>query len=401
MRSIFSIFCAGIYFATCNVILTAKNQQFTFNFVSFNNEHNIENLVSIDDIFIYTSTSDNYFKYKKTIDHLFDVEEEQVYSIPNVENIEVYDQSDNTVFIQENELQFKVQETVPWHLDRICKRELPLDRTYSYSEKGSCHRNSNVDIETVVVDTGSVNHINFGDNQPVFLENFSGDNIDEDCNSHSTHCLGLIGSRSYGVCKDAKLFAVKVLTCEGSGSTSGVIAGMNYVFNRHLEREKDNPKLRTIMSMSLGGGKSLAMNRVVERMVKSSDTFYIAVASGNEDSNACNTSPASARGIFTVNAMNKYDQRAYFSNFGKCTDIYTPGVEILSTVLDNKTAVYSGTSMATPILVGVINHYLDENPHLNMKQLKEKILNDATKNTIDGNPKQTSNLMVFLKRNDE
>lgn len=398
MLSLFSLFSFGLTLVQASdVILTLKEHQLhTFDFNSFNVEHSVQDLASVGDFTLYKTNSDNYLKYKNTFDNLFDVEEEQVYT---VNPVEVSSHNENVLFVQEpGNLEFKVQESVPWHLDRISKRHLPLDGSYAYNTPGSCHKNSDVEIETVVVDTGSVNHVNFGDNQPIFLENFSGDNVDEDCNSHSTHCLGLVGSKSYGVCKDAKLFAVKVLTCEGSGSTSGVIQGMNYAFNRHLEREKQNPKLRTIMSMSLGGGKSLAMNRVVERMVKTSNTFYIAVASGNENSNACNTSPASARGIFTVNAMGKNDQRAYFSNYGSCTDIYTPGVEILSTVLDNKTAVYSGTSMSTPILVGVMNHYLDMYPNLNMKQLKEKILSDATKDTIEGNPKQTSNLMVYLNR---
>lgn len=392
----------SICFVRANLILTPKEHHlFTFEFGSFAQEHNLNNLATIGDLVLFKTDTKNYNKYKSTFDQFFDVEQEQVYTVNPIKS-----ETENLVYIPDGSdgsfSMLKVSDDrVPWHLDRISKRELPLDGSYAYSLPGSCHKNSDVEIETVVVDTGSVNHVNFGDNQPTFLENFSGDNIDKDCNSHSTHCLGLVGSRSYGVCKSAKLFAVKVLTCEGSGSTSGVIAGMNYVFNRHIEKEKENPKLRTIMSMSLGGGKSLAMNRAVERMVKMSDTFYIAVAAGNENSNACNTSPASARGIFTVNAMGKDDQRAYFSNFGKCTDIYTPGVEILSTVLDNKTAVYSGTSMATPILVGVMNHYLDIYPYLNMKQLKEKILSDATKDTIEGNPKQTSNLMVYLNRNDD
>jgi len=392
----------SICFVRANLILTPKEHHlFTFEFGSFAQEHNLDSLATIGDLVLFKTDTKNYNKYKSTFDQFFDVEQEQVYTVNPIKS-----ETENLVYIPDGSdgsfSMLKVSdELVPWHLDRISKRELPLDGSYAYSLPGSCHKNSDVEIETVVVDTGSVNHVNFGDNQPTFLENFSGDNIDKDCNSHSTHCLGLVGSRSYGVCKSAKLFAVKVLTCEGSGSTSGVIAGMNYVFNRHIEKEKENPKLRTIMSMSLGGGKSLAMNRAVERMVKMSDTFYIAVAAGNENGNACNTSPASARGIFTVNAMGKDDQRAYFSNFGKCTDIYTPGVEIISTVLDNKTAVYSGTSMATPILVGVMNHYLDIYPYLNMKQLKEKILSDATKDTIRGNPKQTSNLMVYLNRNDD
>ena len=387
-------------FLTCSastVILTPKKHQVhSFNFVSFNSEHNVDQLASVGDFTLYKTDSNNYLKYKNTFNDLFDVEEEQVYSVPHVTH-----QSDNLLFVQEpGRLDFKVQTSVPWHLDRISKRSLPLDGTYAYNTPGSCHRNPNVDIETYVVDTGVQTHIEFGDNQPTFLENFSGDNIDEDCNSHGSFCSSQIGGLNVGVCKDAKLFAVKVLTCEGSGSTSSVIAGMDYVFKRHLQREKENPKVRSIMSMSLGGGKSLAMNRVVEKMVKMSDTFYIVVASGNENQIAENTSPASARGILTANAMDKNDQRAYFSNYGKSTHIYSPGVSNYGAVLDNKYAVESGTSFSTPILAGIMNHFLDMHPSLNMKQLKEKILSDATKDTIKGNPKNTPNLMVYLFRED-
>lgn len=221
-----------------------------------------------------------------------------------------------------------------------------------------------------------------------------------DGNSHGTFCSSQIGGLKAGVCKDSKIKCIKVLDYQGSGSTSGVIAGLDYAFNRHIQNEKKNPKLRTILSMSLGGGYSRSMNMIVEKMIKTSDTFYIVVASGNENHSACDVSPASARGILTVNAMDKNDQRAYFSNFGPCTDVYSPGVDNYGAVLDNKYAVESGTSFSTPILAGVMNHILDMYPDLNMKQLKEKILNDATKNTIEGNPNLTPNLMVYLNRED-
>ena len=197
------------------------------------------------------------------------------------------------------------------------------------------------------------------------------------------------------------MYGVKVLDCDGSGSNSGVLKGMEYTFNRHLMNEKKNPNTRSIMSMSLGGSKSNIMNMAIEKMLASSNTFYIVTASGNSDETACNTSPASANGVFSVNAMDKNDKRAYFSNFGKCTDIYAPGVSNYGAVLNGQYEFGSGTSFSTPILAGIINHVLDENPHLNMKQLKEKILNDATKDIIEGNPKFTPNLMVFLKRNDD
>jgi subtilisin family serine protease len=399
MFSLLSFFSVGLTsILASNVILTPKEHQLhTFNFVSFNVEHNIEDLASVGDLTLYRTDSDNYIKYKNTFDNLFDVEEEQVYTVSPV----VHDSSESPdlLFVQEpGNLEFKVQESVPWHLDRLSKRHLPLDGSYTYNTPGSCHRNSDVEIHTYVVDTGvDQSHPEF-EGRAEFLENFTGDNQDFDGNSHGTHCSGIIGSKTYGVCKDAKIFGVKVLDSQGSGSTSGVIAGMNYAFNRHLENEKKNPNVRSIISMSLGGGFSAAMNRAVENMVRTSNTFYIAVAAGNEDSDACRTSPASAKGILTVMAMGRDDQRAYFSNYGKCCSIYGTGVEVKSTIPGGKTAVYSGSSMATPEIVGTLNHYLDQFPHMNMRDIKAKMLEDATKDTIEGNPKNTPNLMSYVHR---
>lgn len=401
MLSLFSFFSLGLTSVLAsNVILTPKEHQLhSFDFNSFNVEHNIGDLASIGDLTLYKTDSDNYLKYKNTFDHLFDVEEEQVYTVSPV----VHESNENLdlLFVQEpGNLEFKVQESVPWHLDRISKRQLPLDGTYAYNTPGSCHRNSDVEIETYIVDTGcDVTHPEF-EGRAEFLENFTGDNQDFDGNSHGTHCGGLVGSKTYGVCKDAKIKCVKVLDSQGSGSTSGVIAGMNYAFNRHLEKEKKNPNVRSIISMSLGGGYSMAMNRVVEKMVKTSNTFYIVVAAGNEDSDACRTSPASANGILTVMAMGRDDQRAYFSNYGKCCSIYGTGVEVKSTIPGGKTAVYSGSSMSAPEIVGVLNHYLDQFPHMNMRDIKAKMLEDATKDTIEGNPKNTPNLMSYVHRED-
>lgn len=399
LLSFFSLCLTSVL--SSNVILTPKeHQQFTFNFISFNAEHNVEDLASVGDLTLYKTNSDNYLKYKNTFDHLFDVEEEQVYTVSPVVH-ESSESSESLLFVQEpGNLEFKVQESVPWHLDRISKRHLPLDGSYVYNSLGSCHRNSDVEIETYIVDTGcDVTHPEF-EGRAEFLENFTGDNQDFDGNSHGTHCSGLVGSKTYGVCKDAKIKCVKVLDSQGSGSTSGVIAGMNYAFNRHLEKERKNPNVRSIISMSLGGGYSMAMNRAVEKMVKTSNTFYIVVAAGNEDSDACRTSPASANGILTVMAMGRDDQRAYFSNYGKCCSIYGTGVEVKSTIPGGKTAVYSGSSMATPEIVGTLNHYLDQFPHMNMKEIKAKMLEDATKDTIEGNPKNTPNLMSYVHRND-
>jgi len=396
MLSLFSLGLTSVL--ASNVILTPKeHQQFTFNFISFNAEHNVEDLASVGDLTLYKTNSDNYLKYKNTFDYIFDVEEEQVYTVLPV--VHESSESPDLLFVQEpGNLEFKVQESVSWHLDRLSKRHLPLDGSYAYNTPGSCHRNSDVEIHTYVVDTGvDQSHPEF-EGRAEFLENFTGDNEDYDGNSHGTHCSGIIGSKTYGVCKDSKIFGVKVLDSQGSGSTSGVIAGINYVFNRHLENEKKNPNVRSIISMSLGGGYSMAMNRAVENMVRTSNTFYIVVASGNEDSDACRTSPASAKGILTVMAMGRDDKRAYFSNYGKCCNIYGTGVKVKSTIPGGKTAVYSGSSMACPEVVGVLNHYLDQFPQMNMKQIMSKMLEDATKDTIEGNPKNTPNLMSYIHR---
>ena len=399
MISLFSLFSLGLTLVQAsNVILIPnENQLHTFDFNSFNVEHSVRDLASVGDLSLYKTDSDNYFKYKNTFDHLFYVEEEQVYTV----NPTVHESYDNLLFVQEpGNLEFKIQESVPWHLDRLSKRHLPLNNNYDYNTPGSCHKNSEVEIHTYVVDTGvDQSHPEF-EGRAEFLENFTGDNEDYDGNSHGTHCAGIIGSKTYGVCKDSKIFGVKVLDSQGSGSTSGVIAGMNYAFNRHLKNEKKNPNVRSIISMSLGGGFSAAMNRAVEKMVRTSNTFYIVVAAGNENQNACRTSPASAGGILTVMAMGRDDQRAYFSNYGKCCSIYGTGVEVKSTIPGGKTAVYSGSSMSAPEIVGVLNHYIDRFPNMNMIQIKEKMLEDATKDTIEGNPKNTPNLMSYIHRED-
>jgi hypothetical protein len=379
-----------------NYMLTPRNHHVhTFNYDSFAKEHNLDVLVNINDLTVYKTHVDNYNVFSGTLKELFEIEEDKTFTLPKPI---VGDLPNESIYVQTpDESGFKMQSSMPWHLDRVVKRDLPLDNTFEYNSPGSCHKNKDVDIHTYIVDTGiDVKHPEF-EGRATWLANFAGDGKNTDCNSHGTHCAGLVGSKSYGVCKDAKLFGVKVLNCEGSGSYSGILSGLDLVHKRHQEQLKQNPNVKSVMSMSLGGGFSSAINRAVEALVKS-DSMYVIVAAGNEDSDACQTSPASARGILTVMASDKYDNRAYFSNYGTCADLYSPGVDILSTIPNGKTAVYSGTSMSVPNLVGVLNHYLDQFPSLNMQGVKDKMMSDATKNHLQGNPKKTNNLFVYLHR---
>lgn len=380
-----------------NYILTPKNYVYNLmNVDLFSTEHKMHVMASFDDIIFYTIDKNDYHMYSNTLDDLFHVEEEQIFTINENKNTNfvILDENGN---IKYNNINFDINNDLPWHLDRITKNELPLNGSYSYDHSGSCHQNKNVDIHTYVIDTGiDVEHEEF-EGRATWLANFA-DQENRDCNSHGTHCAGLVGSKSYGVCKDAKLFAVKVLDCQGSGSTSSVIKGIEFAYKRHLEEsKKSDKKVKSIVSMSLGGGKSFALNKAVKATLKNNN-FYFAAAAGNEDNDACNTSPAGVKEIFTVMASDRNDNRAYFSNYGKCADIYSPGVNILSTIPNGKHAVYSGTSMAAPILVGVLNHYIDLYDDLNMKNLKKLVLEKSSKEQLTNNPENTNNMLIYLNR---
>lgn len=383
-----------------NYILTPKNQIHNLIDVDlFSTEHKMTTLASFDNLKFYTMSENDYYMYSNTLEDLFHVEEEQTFSLNENrnKNFVILDENGNIKYGEYNNINFGTNSDLPWHLDRITKHELPLNGTYPYNYKGSCHQNENVDIHTYVIDTGiDVEHEEF-EGRATWLANFA-DQENRDCNSHGTHCAGLVGSKSYGVCKDAKLFAVKVLDCRGSGSTSSVIQGIEFAYKRHLEEsKKSDKKVKSIVSMSLGGGRSFALNKAVKATIKN-DNFYFAAAAGNENNDACNTSPAGVKEIFTVMASDRDDNRAYFSNYGKCADIYSPGVNILSTVPNGKRDIYSGTSMATPIFVGMLNHYIDLHDDLNMQSLKNLVLEMSSKDQITNNPKNTNNMLLYLHR---
>ena len=379
----------------CDYLLVQKQPIINMLSDSYLKKNSIRKLAFFsNDYQIYTVTDENYSRHFHEIRSTFYIEHDQIVKL-DPPHIESYFNHDESQFVFG-----PLRSSVPWHLDRIDSNT--LDDSYMYNTTGSCHRNTSLQIDTYVIDTGiDVDHPQF-EGRAEWLVNYAGDSDDTDGNGHGTHCSGLVGSSSFGVCKDAKLYAIKVLDSEGSGTLSGVIRGIEHAFNVHMTKSNSlhnsGRDVKSIISMSLGGGYSRIVNKAVENCLTSSDSFYVVVASGNENDNACKTSPASAKGVFSVMAMNTYDERAYFSNFGKCADIYSPGVDVESTIPNSKSAVYSGTSMATPIVAGVLNHYIDMYPHMNMEAIKNKILMDAHKNLIKNNKKSTKNLLVYLQR---
>jgi hypothetical protein len=346
----------------------------------------------------YTVSHDTVVANRKTLSEVYEIEENRRITL----NDAVLG-GDQGVWLSSDRQ--NTDREVPWHLARVTQKKLPLGDKFPYAEAGSCHRNNATIINTYIVDTGiDITHPEF-EGRASWAANFA-DDLDTDCNNHGTHVAGLVGSRSYGVCVDAKLFAVKVLDCEGSGSLSGVVQGIEWVYKQHLAQKRasvrsdgDNAQvIKSLINMSLGGGYSPAINRAVETCVKNEDHFYIVVAAGNEDSDSCRVSPASVKNILTVMASDKDDKRAWFSNWGSCSNVYSPGVDVLSTIPGGKRATYSGTSMASPVMAGVLNHYLDMFPEQNMGQMMKTVAKLATKDTIEGEKPKTVNLLAYLRR---
>ena len=355
----------------------------------FAREHNLELLSAAGPTFI--TDDDNYNVFSNTIEQMYHVEDDVIISLDSADN----------QFVLVNEPSPKSD--YAWHLDAIV-RSGPEDPTvFSYTEPGSCHTDSNVHVKTYVVDTGiDVSHSQFG-GRATWANNFAGDGVDRDCQSHGTHVAGTIGSKNYGVCVDAELYAVKVLDCEGRGALSGVIRGIDWVFGVHksekeeLRRNDSDKVLKSVINMSLGGGFSRALNRVVQHAINDDSDFYIVVAAGNENDDACESSPASVRSAFTAMASDKHFNRAWFSNWGDCANLYAPGVDVLSTVPNERTAVMSGTSFSSPITAGVFNHYLHMYPSLDMKGIKNQIIKDSSKDVVRSY-KPGGRDHVYLKR---
>jgi subtilisin family serine protease len=265
----------------------------------------------------------------------------------------------------------------PWGLDRIDQRSRPLSRTYTYSGNGA-------GVTAFVIDTGiNYNHPQFGGRASFGYDAFGGTGAD--CHGHGTHVAGTIGGSTYGVAKAVTLRAVRVLGCTGSGSTSGIISALNWVANHH--------PARSVANMSLGGGRSTALNSATNNLANSG--VFIAVAAGNENQNACNVSPASAANAYTAAASDRNDRKASFSNYGSCVDGWAPGVAIKSAWLGSGTNTISGTSMATPHVAGVAALIKGANGEQSSQAVTSWINANATANAIVGNPSGTPNRLLY------
>ena len=275
-----------------------------------------------------------------------------------------------------------VQTGATWGIDRIDQRSRPLDGTYVYGADGS-------GVTAYIIDTGILtSHNEFGGRAKDGFSAINDGRGSSDCHGHGTHVAGTVGGSTYGVAQGVALVAVRVLGCQGSGTTSGVIAGVDWVTQNHAAN--------AVANMSLGGSFSSALNNAVATSVAAGVTY--AVAAGNENTDACDRSPASTLTAITVASTTSSDAKSSFSNWGTCVDINAPGSSITSAYFTSNTATatMSGTSMASPHVAGAAALYLSANQGASPSTIGSALVTNATNNVIGGLPADTPNKLLFV-----
>lgn len=297
---------------------------------------------------------------------------------------------ENGIVKAHDKLATLTQNNAPWGLCRISKQKKQTrqtTRSYIYP------RNAGQGVDVYVIDTGIyTKHAEF-EGRAKWGITIPANDFDIDANGHGTHCAGIIAGKTFGVAKKATVIAVKALRSNGFGTNSDVIKGIEWVVNQH--RMHENLGKKSIINMSLGGSRSFALDLITRHAIKLG--IPLTVAAGNDLEDACNYSPASVPDAITVGAINRMDGMAFFSNFGKCVDLFAPGVDILSAWIGKPNAVQllSGTSMATPHVAGVMALYLAEQK-LTPGELKKIILTTGVSGILKGIPVDTPNNLVSI-----
>ncbi|TFV65726.1 S8 family peptidase [Blastococcus sp. CT_GayMR20] len=271
--------------------------------------------------------------------------------------------------------EIKTQSPTPsWGLDRIDQRNAVTSTSaFSYASTGA-------GVTAYIIDTGiQTANLDFGGRATSGFDAFGGTGLD--CNGHGTHVAGTVGGTEYGVAKDVSLVAVRVLDCNGSGTTSGVIAGVDWVTRSHPAGRP------AVANMSLGGGASTALDTAVANSINSGVTYAVAAGNGNArgvPQDACKSSPARVPAALTIGATDSKDAAASWSNYGGCVDLFAPGVGITSDWYTSTTATntISGTSMATPHVAGVAALYLQTDATASAGTVSSAIKTATTKGVV-------------------
>jgi subtilisin family serine protease len=274
--------------------------------------------------------------------------------------------------------------TPSWGLDRIDQGALPLNSTFTATAKGA-------GVDAYIVDTGILStHTDFTGRMGGGFSSINDGNGTNDCNGHGTHVAGTTAGTTYGIAKSATLIPVRVLDCLGSGTNSGVIAGLDWIISHHTAGTP------AVANMSLGGGASAALDLAVQNVIN--DGVVMAVAAGNDGLNACNYSPARAANAITVGSTTTTDARSSFSNIGTCVDIFAPGSSITSAWIGSTTAIttISGTSMASPHVAGVAAVLIGRYPTSTPAQIATMLRTSATPNVVTSAGTGSPNYLLYL-----
>ena len=277
------------------------------------------------------------------------------------------------------------QSQATWGLDRIDQASLPLDGLYNFNQVGQ-------GVTAFIIDTGiRADHVEFTGRVLPGYNVVADTNGTNDCNGHGTHVSGTVGGTTWGVAKSVNLVPVRVLDCTGSGSLSGVIAGIDWVAGSTLRP--------AVANLSLGSSKSSTVNAAVAGAYNKGVTMV--VAAGNSNADACNYSPSSEPTAITVGATTNTDVRASYSNYGTCLDVFAPGTNITSAWYTGTTATntISGTSMASPHVAGVAALALQGNPLSSPAQMASFITTYATLNKVGSAGTGSPNRLVYSLAN--
>ncbi len=350
------------------------------NFVAASAANSIKTMVEANGgemKFMYTGALNGFAAYlpQKALDIIL--------ADPNVDYVE----ADGILHLDQDVTVQTVQANPTWGLDRIDQHVLPYDKQYGYAYNGT-------GVRVYVLDTGvRSTHTDFGGRAYKVFDAIGDGQNGNDCNGHGTHVAGTIAGTTYGVAKGAKIYAVRVLDCSGSGSYSQVIAGVDWVRTHHIHP--------AVASMSLGGAAYASLDTAINNLI--AHGVLVVVAAGNSNANACNYSPARVPNAMTVAATTSSDARASYSNYGSCVDIFAPGSNITSAwnTSDTATNTISGTSMATPHVTGVVANYLQTHTTASPAAIVTALKSYATNNLVTNPGTGSPNKLLFSLVNGE